>query len=1256
MKIIDKISIKWKLMFFVVLAVVPIILLGFFSYNTARKETLKQIEDNLKKQGLVISEEVKNVYGLLQNNLNNNLKVADYTIFSSRPEIDETTFMELNATNQDDKTTGKISIPAMKVNGKNIAYNYESVDKVQKMLGVACTIFQVIPEGLLRISTNVKKQDGKRAVDTYIPAGSPVYETVMKGKSFRGRAIVVDKWYLTAYEPIKDNRGNIIGALFVGMDEKLCQQSLLDSISKLVIGKTGYVYILDGSEGKNRGNYILSVGRKRDGENIWNAEDSSGKLFIQDIINNTVKLKDGDVYLSYYPWINKGEKQARMKFAACTYFPEWNWVIGCSAYHEEFLDGLNNIKKMAFFIAIIAIIVTLFFGMFIIRNITGIIKSLQCETIRLIEATTSGKLDVRGEPEKINFEFRAIIEGINGLLDAVIKPLNVAAEYIDRISKGDNPPKITDQYHGDFNEIKNNINQLIEALADITDIAENISNGNLNVTVRERSGQDKLMLSLKGMVSYLTDLTEEVNKLTVAAIEGKLDVRGDLERFDGDFRKIVKGINETLDAVVGPLNVSAEYVDRISKGDIPPRITDNYKGDFNEIKNNLNTCIDAINAMMNDINMLVYAAMVGKLDTRADTEKHQGDFKKIVEGINRTLNTMVGFLDNMPAPMVTMDKDLTVQYINQTAANLLGQSKSQLAGSKCYNLFKASDCRTSKCACTKAMQEGRSVTAETDVHPAGMDLDVSYTGIPIKDEHGNIIGVTEFVSDLTEIKKADKVAKKIREYQENEVMKVIDTMSNLACGHMDVKLEVEKSDSDTAMAEEMFSNIAVSIEQSVNAIKALVTDVNILSSAAVEGKLDTRADVTKHQGDFRKIVQGVNETLDAVIGPLNVAAEYIDRISKGDIPPAITEHYCGDFNELKNNLNACIDSFNNITAITEEIASGNLMINVTERSGQDRLMIALKQMVTSLKEVVVNVKLAADNVATASQQLTSSAEQIAQGATQQSASAEEVSASMEEMSANIKQNADNAGQTQKIAIKSAGDAKEGGKAVSETVDAMKEIAGKISIIEEIARQTNMLALNAAIEAARAGEHGKGFAVVASEVRSLAERSQMAAQEIGNLSTVSVEVAEKAGYMLTQMVPAIQKTADLVQEISASSNEQNVGTEQINTAIQQLDQIIQQNAGASEEMSATSEELLSQAEQLQELITFFKVDDNGSNKKSHVSARVKGQAEKQKARERTVSPHAVIKQAKQPAAAKSLGKGIMLSLTAKDSEDDEYVRF
>lgn len=278
----------------------------------------------------------------------------------------------------------------------------------------------------------------------------------------------------------------------------------------------------------------------------------------------------------------------------------------------------------------------------------------------------------------------------------------------------------------------------------------------------------------------------------------------------------------------------------------------------------------------------------------------------------------------------------------------------------------------------------------------------------------------------------------------------------------------------------------------------------------------------------------------------------------------------------------------------EEMRHGNLEydIEVTSQDEIGQLLEAVKEMMKILGDVVSDVRVAAENVAEASQVMSSSTEQMSQGATEQASGAEEASSSMEEMSSNIRQNDDNAHQTEKIAVKAAQDAIEGGKAVAETVEAMREIAEKISIIEEIARQTNMLALNAAIEAARAGEHGKGFAVVAAEVRKLAERSQTAAASISELSADSVDVAEKAGQMLDQIVPDIQRTSELVQEIAAASNEQNAGAQQINRAIQQLDQITQQNASAAEEMSSTAEEMSSQAEQLKATVAFFKINGAG----------------------------------------------------------------
>jgi methyl-accepting chemotaxis protein len=282
---------------------------------------------------------------------------------------------------------------------------------------------------------------------------------------------------------------------------------------------------------------------------------------------------------------------------------------------------------------------------------------------------------------------------------------------------------------------------------------------------------------------------------------------------------------------------------------------------------------------------------------------------------------------------------------------------------------------------------------------------------------------------------------------------------------------------------------------------------------------------------------------------------------------------------------------NKAIELAKAVASGDLNAKIEVSSNDEirDLVDSLNAMVGRLKGVVSEVTAAARNVASGSQELSATAEQLSQGSTEQASSTEEASASMEEMASTIKQSADNASQTEKIARQSAADAIASGEAVNNAVSAMQTIAEKIMVVQEIARQTDLLALNAAVEAARAGEHGRGFAVVASEVRKLAERSQAAAAEISTLSGDTVKAAQSAGSMLAKLVPDIQKTAELVEEISAGSREQNVGANQINTAIQQLDKVTQQNTSAAEQMSATSEELAGQADQLQSAISYFQLD-------------------------------------------------------------------
>ena len=325
-----------------------------------------------------------------------------------------------------------------------------------------------------------------------------------------------------------------------------------------------------------------------------------------------------------------------------------------------------------------------------------------------------------------------------------------------------------------------------------------------------------------------------------------------------------------------------------------------------------------------------------------------------------------------------------------------------------------------------------------------------------------------------------------------------------------------------------------------------------------------------------------------IIGPIKALVEGLSLISIGDLSARVQVKSNDEIGQLSRTANEMAQALEQKAHIAQKIGEGDLSQEVILSSDKDVLGKALANMVTNLRSIVEDVRQSAEIVASGSEQLTSTAQNISTGASQQAASVEEVSASMEQATATIRQNSENARETNNISTKAAKDTQEAGSSVAKTVQAMKDIAQKTSIIEEIARQTDLLALNAAIEAARAGEHGKGFAVVASEVRKLAERSQTAAGEINNLSSSSVEIAENAGSMLEKLVPDIRRTADLVREITASSEEQDRGAEQINQAIQELDRVIQRNSGSADEMATASEELSAQSDQLRQAISFFKI--------------------------------------------------------------------
>ena len=668
-------------------------------------------------------------------------------------------------------------------------------------------------------------------------------------------------------------------------------------------------------------------------------------------------------------------------------------------------------------------------------------------------------------------------------------------------------------------------------------------NGHHDVDVRgrnsRRNSEDDNMMMLN-----------EIMRLVDAAREGRLSERGKATLFNGAQREMVQGINEMLDAILLPIGEGNRVLAQIAGGNIDELITQTYRGDHERMKIAVNNVATVVQGLQKELARLVVASHEGQLAERGRPDQFQGAYAEIVRGVNAMLDAIL-----LP---IGEGNRILAQISNGKIDELIAQS------------YKG-DHEKMKVAVNNVALVTQGLQKElARLIEASKEGQLAERGKPdqFQGAYAEIVRGVNAMLDaiLLPIGEGNRILAQISNGQIDELI-----AQSYKGDHEKMKVAV--------------NNVA-QVLQTLQKMLVRLTD------AAREGKLSERGQPEMVKGAYAEIVRGVNGILDAVITPLNVSAKYVEMISKGDIPAHITDTYHGDFNTIKNNLNVLITAMNDITAAAEEVANGNLTVVLRERSAQDKLMQALSTMVAGLTQTVGDIRAIAGEVSAASQSISTASVQVSKGASAQASAAEEASSSMEEMVSNIKQNADNASQTDKIANKSARDAQESGKSVLEAVAAMKEIANKISIIEEIARQTNLLALNAAIEAARAGEHGKGFAVVAAEVRKLAERSQKAAGEINQLSSTTLKVSEKSGEMLERLVPDIQRTAELVQEISAASKEQDTGAEQINKALQQLEKVIQQNASASEEMASTTEELTGQADQLVSALAFFNIGGEG----------------------------------------------------------------
>lgn len=606
---------------------------------------------------------------------------------------------------------------------------------------------------------------------------------------------------------------------------------------------------------------------------------------------------------------------------------------------------------------------------------------------------------------------------------------------------------------------------------------------------------------------------------------------------------------------------------KIARGDLSTDVPP--KDDRDEIAPALQRMTGALRSLVAETTRLAQLTSEGRVDERVDVSSFEGAYRDIVQGVNEIIGALVGHLDEVPTPVMIVDRQFNILYVNKAGLSIIGRPRDQVTGTKCYEHFKTSDCNTPNCACARAMQEARRASSETDAHPNGRDLEIMYTGSPIRDREGQVVGAIEVVVDQTEVKRAARTMEKISQFQNVQVAKLDQALASMAQGNLDFDLQIDEADQEVAETRATFVAIAQGVARCAEAVRALVTDVNTLAQAAVAGELSTRADASRHQGDYRKIVEGVNATLDAVMGPINEAARVLDEIAARNLTARVTGDYHGDHAKIKQAINAAV---------------GNL------------------------DEALAQVALASEQVASAAGQISSGSQAVAQGASEQASALEEVSSSLQQMASMTKQNAANAQEARgmsEAASAAADRGVESMKRLSEAIERIKassdETAKIVKTIDEIAFQTNLLALNAAVEAARAGDAGKGFAVVAEEVRNLAMRSAEAAKNTANLIEESVSNAE-AGVAANQEVfsqlqdinDRIGKVGEVMAEIAAASEQQSEGIEQINRAVNQMDQVTQQNAANSEESASAAQELSSQSEELRSMVSTFRLSEGATH--------------------------------------------------------------
>lgn len=669
------------------------------------------------------------------------------------------------------------------------------------------------------------------------------------------------------------------------------------------------------------------------------------------------------------------------------------------------------------------------------RRTIASLQRMEKDVDILISEATKGCLDRQIDADHLCGEYRKIIKGVNQIFDAVGAPLHVASDFIRKLADGDHQNDIENTYKGHYAVLIENLNQV------------------------------------RRSVNILED---ESDKLAEAGVNGNLDVRGDASKLKGVFSKVIDGINNTFDSIKAPLDAASEYIEKMANGEDLQTLDNPYKGYYAKLIDNLQQVCISLNILLNESSRLAEAGKSGDLGQRGDSTGLKGEFARIINGFNETI-------DSLAAPL----------------------------------------------------NEAKVVLGKIAVNDYTVEMSGSYKGT-LKEFAESINNVREHLLGIEKV-----------------VMEV-----SRGCGD---SLDSLKNSGKRSENDKMIPSLVLMIQS----IHNMVLEAERLASATIDGDLSIRSDESAFAGDYLHVIRALNRTMEAVDAPIKETSQVLQKLAQGNLTVEVTGEYKGEYNTIK-------------TAMNQAVASFNVLLR--------------------------NINTAASQVAAGSQQISDASQALAQGATEQASSVEELTAAITEIAGKTKQNAMDAGQASELSTTVQTQAMQGNEKMSQMLDSMREINDSsaniskiIKVIDDIAFQTNILALNASVEAARAGQYGKGFSVVAEEVRSLAAKSTEAAKNTTDLIEGSIgkiesgsKVANETADMLNKISESIQKAAALVGNIAVASNEQANAIAQIDQGIEQVSTVVQTNSATAEESAASSEELSGQANLLSELVKKFQL--------------------------------------------------------------------